>query len=152
MAGTTIHSSGFVPGQIETAAGEIELNVGRKTIQVSVENIGDRPVQIGSHYHFYEVNDALCSIERLVVAIDSISQQVLQRVLNLGNLAASNSSNTQAASTYTAFRAKSWANWISDRLNNEKANTRIGNGKHFPTGVCRNVWANSGRPHASRGH
>ncbi|AIS57818.1 urease subunit beta [Vibrio coralliilyticus] len=59
MTGTTTHSSGFVPGQIETAAGEIELNVGRKTIQVSVENIGDRPVQIGSHYHFYEVNDAL---------------------------------------------------------------------------------------------
>lgn len=113
MAGTTIHLSGFVPGQIETAAGEIELNVGRKTIQVSVENIGDRPVQIGSHYHSTKSMTPWCSTERLAVAIDSISQQALRRVLNLGNLAASNSSNTQAASTSTVFKAKSWANWIS---------------------------------------
>lgn len=40
-------------------AGEIELNVGRKTITLSVANSGDRPIQVGSHYHFYETNDAL---------------------------------------------------------------------------------------------
>lgn len=49
----------FIPGQLISGTGYIELNVGRKTIQIKVENLGDRPVQIGSHYHFYEVNDAL---------------------------------------------------------------------------------------------
>jgi len=49
----------MIPGEIQVAAGDIELNVGRKTMKVRVENTGDRPVQIGSHYHFYEVNPAL---------------------------------------------------------------------------------------------
>ena len=49
----------MIPGEIQVAEGDIELNVGRKTLQVRVENMGDRPVQIGSHYHFYEVNPAL---------------------------------------------------------------------------------------------
>ncbi|HCN44834.1 MAG TPA: urease subunit beta, partial [Pseudomonas sp.] len=40
-------------------SGDIELNAGRETISVSVANHGDRPVQVGSHYHFYEVNDTL---------------------------------------------------------------------------------------------
>jgi urease subunit beta len=47
------------PGEVIAAAGEIELNKGRKTMQVTVSNTGDRPVQVGSHYHFYEVNSAL---------------------------------------------------------------------------------------------
>jgi len=49
----------MIPGEIQTAPGEIELNAGRKTIVVSVANTGDRPVQVGSHYHFYETNEAL---------------------------------------------------------------------------------------------
>lgn len=49
----------MIPGEIQSATGEIELNVGRKTTRVRVENHGDRPVQVGSHYHFYEVNPAL---------------------------------------------------------------------------------------------
>ncbi|MGR5094077.1 urease subunit beta [Vibrio maritimus] len=59
MAGSSKHYTGFVPGQVETAKGDIELNVGRETVTVKVENLGDRPVQIGSHYHFFEVNEAL---------------------------------------------------------------------------------------------
>ncbi len=47
------------PGEIQTAKGDLELNVGRETRTLRVENSGDRPVQIGSHYHFYEVNPAL---------------------------------------------------------------------------------------------
>ncbi|MYM63464.1 urease subunit beta [Pseudomaricurvus sp. HS19] len=47
------------PGEIQTAKGDIELNVGRETRTLRVENTGDRPVQVGSHYHFYEVNPAL---------------------------------------------------------------------------------------------
>lgn len=49
----------MIPGELRVAPGDIELNVGRKTVSVTVSNTGDRPVQIGSHYHFYEVNDAL---------------------------------------------------------------------------------------------
>jgi urease subunit beta len=51
--------SGFVPGAVETQSGDIVLNEGRETVTVKVQNLGDRPIQIGSHYHFYEVNDAL---------------------------------------------------------------------------------------------
>jgi urease subunit beta len=49
----------FIPGQMLVEPGEIELNVGRKTLTIEVANSGDRPIQIGSHFHFFEVNDAL---------------------------------------------------------------------------------------------
>jgi urease subunit beta len=48
-----------IPGEILTEPGDIELNVGRSTVTVHVANRGDRPIQVGSHYHFFEVNDAL---------------------------------------------------------------------------------------------
>lgn len=53
----------MIPGEIITEAGNIQLNVGRETQTVRVRNTGDRPVQVGSHFHFYEVNSAL-SFER----------------------------------------------------------------------------------------
>jgi len=49
----------MIPGEILTAPGEIELNAGRPTVTLTVANTGDRPVQVGSHFHFFEVNDAL---------------------------------------------------------------------------------------------
>lgn len=49
----------MIPGEIITADGEIELNAGRDTVMLSVANTGDRPIQVGSHYHFYETNSAL---------------------------------------------------------------------------------------------
>jgi urease subunit beta len=49
----------MIPGEIKTKPGEIELNAGRRTVTVSVANTGDRPIQVGSHYHFYETNQAL---------------------------------------------------------------------------------------------
>ena len=49
----------MIPGEIDTAPGDIELNAGRPTVTVSVANTGDRPIQVGSHYHFAEVNPAL---------------------------------------------------------------------------------------------
>ncbi|MEX3938614.1 urease subunit beta [Paraburkholderia sp. BR10937] len=49
----------MIPGELLIDDGEIELNAGRETITVKVANTGDRPVQIGSHFHFYEVNAAL---------------------------------------------------------------------------------------------
>jgi len=47
------------PGEIIPAAGTITLNAGRETIELAVANTGDRPVQVGSHYHFFETNEAL---------------------------------------------------------------------------------------------
>ena len=49
----------MIPGEIRTQGGEIELNVGRRTVQIDVTNIGDRPIQVGSHFCFFEVNRAL---------------------------------------------------------------------------------------------
>jgi urease subunit gamma/beta len=49
----------LIAGEVITAAGDIELNTGRKKVEVEVANTGDRPIQIGSHYHFYETNSAL---------------------------------------------------------------------------------------------
>ena len=49
----------MVPGEMFIKRGEIELNEGRKTVTLSVSNTGDRPIQVGSHYHFFETNPAL---------------------------------------------------------------------------------------------
>jgi len=49
----------MIPGELIPQDGELELNVGRATITVEVTNTGDRPVQVGSHYHFYETNAGL---------------------------------------------------------------------------------------------
>ncbi|MBF4990266.1 urease subunit beta [Methylophilus sp. QUAN] len=49
----------MIPGEMQIAEGTIELNVGRETVTLDVANTGDRPIQVGSHYHFYETNDAL---------------------------------------------------------------------------------------------
>ncbi|MCB1874370.1 MAG: urease subunit beta [Chromatiales bacterium] len=49
----------MIPGEIVAAPGELVLNVGRATVTVQVANTGDRPIQVGSHYHFYETNPAL---------------------------------------------------------------------------------------------
>ena len=49
----------MIPGEIKTDSGDRELNVGREQIKITVANSGDRPIQVGSHYHFYEVNSAL---------------------------------------------------------------------------------------------
>ncbi|KAB2849376.1 MAG: urease subunit beta [Hyphomicrobiaceae bacterium] len=49
----------MIPGEIITPKGDIELNAGRPTVEVEVTNTGDRPVQVGSHYHFFETNPAL---------------------------------------------------------------------------------------------
>jgi urease beta subunit len=48
-----------IPGEVRPARGDIEINVGRATVTLKVTNTGDRPVQVGSHYHFFEANTAL---------------------------------------------------------------------------------------------
>ena len=49
----------MIPGEIQTQPGDIELNAGRANVTLKVANTGDRPIQVGSHYHFYETNAAL---------------------------------------------------------------------------------------------
>src|ERR1700754_5256736 len=49
----------MIPGEMKVAAGDIEINVGRASATLEVTNTGDRPIQVGSHYHFFETNDAL---------------------------------------------------------------------------------------------
>ncbi len=49
----------MIPGELLAAPGEIELNAGRRTVKLTVANSGDRPIQVGSHYHFFETNEAL---------------------------------------------------------------------------------------------
>ena len=49
----------MIPGEVKVADGEIELNKGRRTVTLEVTNTGDRPIQVGSHYHFFETNEAL---------------------------------------------------------------------------------------------
>ena len=49
----------LVPGEVIPAAGDIELNAGRPTVTLKVANTGDRPIQVGSHYHFFETNEGL---------------------------------------------------------------------------------------------
>ena len=58
----------MIPGEMKVAAGDIEINKGRETVKLEVTNTGDRPVQVGSHYHFFEVNDALSALVDLDVA------------------------------------------------------------------------------------
>ena len=49
----------MIPGEIVTADGDLELNAGRRVTRLTVANTGDRPIQVGSHYHFFETNPAL---------------------------------------------------------------------------------------------
>jgi urease subunit beta len=49
----------MIPGEVLTESGHIEINAGRRTIKLTVANTGDRPIQVGSHYHFFETNRAL---------------------------------------------------------------------------------------------
>ena len=49
----------MIPGEVITAKGDLEINAGAPRVTIEVANTGDRPIQVGSHYHFYETNDAL---------------------------------------------------------------------------------------------
>ena len=49
----------MIPGEIVTGDGDLELNAGRRVVRLTVANTGDRPIQVGSHYHFFETNPAL---------------------------------------------------------------------------------------------
>ena len=73
----------MIPGEIIPAEGEIELNAGQPTITIAVANSGDRPVQVGSHYHFYETNAALTFDRVLSVQTSRIRRDRPEAVLEL---------------------------------------------------------------------
>jgi urease subunit beta len=52
-------TAALIPGEMLLASGDVELNAGRKTLRIMVANTGDRPIQVGSHFHFFETNEAL---------------------------------------------------------------------------------------------
>ena len=59
----------LIPGEIIPMQGEIELNLGKDVLTLTVSNSGDRPIQVGSHYHFYEVNKALIFDRRVTLGM-----------------------------------------------------------------------------------
>ena len=98
----------MIPGELIPADGEIELNSGRETVTLSVANTGDRPIQVGSHYHFYETNSAL-EFERdkargfrLNIAAGTAVR------FEPGQTRRSNWSPTRVTVTFTDSAARSW--------------------------------------------
>ena len=59
----------LIPGEIITEDGDIELNSGKDVISISVSNSGDRPIQVGSHYHFFETNKALIFTREITIGM-----------------------------------------------------------------------------------
>ena len=82
----------MIPGELFTAAGEIEINAGRPTVTLTVANTGDRPIQVGSHYHFYETNAALAFDREQARAAGSTSRLGRRRGSSRGRAAKSGSS------------------------------------------------------------
>ena len=68
----------MIPGEMLIEPGEIELNAGRRTVIVTVANSGDRPIQVGSHFHFFEVNEALQFDRQLAYGMRLISTSLFQ--------------------------------------------------------------------------
>ncbi len=76
----------MIPGEIITYSGEIELNAGRTTVTLTIANTGDRPIQVGSHFHFFEVNEALhdligareCGSEQLAHVADAHDRPLVE--------------------------------------------------------------------------
>ena len=77
----------MTPGELITAAGEIEINAGRPTVTLTVANTGDRPIQVGSHYHFYETNAALAFDRERRAVSASTSPPGRQRASSRGRAA-----------------------------------------------------------------
>ncbi len=90
----------MIPGELLPSRGEIELNAGRPTIKLKVANTGDRPIQIGSHYHFAETNAAL--------EFDRLAARGFRLNIPAGNAVRFESSRSAAHASSTGSRARSW--------------------------------------------
>ncbi len=134
----------MIPGEFLLAAGDIELNAGRATVTVKVANTGDRPIQVGSHYHFYETNDALSFDReatrgfRLNIAAGTAGPPCASNPVKSGR---SSSWPTRANAACMAFKARSWDRWEGRA-----------DAAHRSRGVRRHVRPDHGRPRALGRH
>lgn len=123
----------MIPGEVLVQAGEIELNAGRTAISLRVVNTGDRPVQVGSHYHFAEVNESLQFDRdvargfRLNIAAGTAVRFEPGQARDVDLVA------YDACARCLGFKAKSWANSIQRGPAHE----------NLQTGLCGNVWSDS---------
>ena len=99
-------------------AGDIEINVGRATVRVKVANTGDRPIQVGSHYHFYETNNALKFDREQARGFRLQSLPALPYASSPDRSAKWSSSRMRAIEPCTGFKARSWAS--SERFKTRK--------------------------------
>ena len=102
----------MIPGEIFTAEGDIEMNAGRPTVTLTVANTGDRPIQVGSHYHFYETNAALRSTASRRAASGSTSRPAPRPASSRGRAARCGSSPMPGRGASSASTARSTARWI----------------------------------------
>ena len=131
----------MIPGEIETAAGDIEINVGRRTLKVKVANSGDRPIQVGSHYHFFETNAALRVRARQDARLSPEYCRPAPRCASSrGRRARSSWSSTPARAWCTDSMRGSWARWSN------------ADGEDHAHGLCRDVRPDHRRPGAARRH
>ena len=105
----------MIPGEYFIEEGSLELNAGRETRTIEVANSGDRPIQVGSHYHFYETNDALVFDQetRPEVSVSTFLREP-PSVLNLVRTAMSSLSHLPEAVRFTGSTPRSWASWRSE--------------------------------------
>ena len=96
-------SENMIPGELFIQDGDIELNAGRKTVTLTVANTGDRPIQVGSHYHFFETNPALNSTARRPAACASTSPPAPPSASSPARPATSSSSRWPARRPSTVF-------------------------------------------------
>jgi urease subunit gamma/beta len=96
-----------VPGELMTGAGEISLNEGAKRLTLTISNAGDRPIQVGSHYHFAETNSAPAR-----AAIGSTSPPAARCASSRGRHGTSRSSRSRASGRSTVSAARSWASLV----------------------------------------
>ena len=99
----------MTPGELMVAPGEIELNAGRRTLKLTVANRGDRPIQVGSHFHFFETNEAL-QFDRAAARGFRLNIAPGTAVrFEPARSAVSNSSRWPAIASFTGSTAWSWA-------------------------------------------
>ena len=111
----------MIPGEMFIQDGEIELKPGRKTVTLSVTNTGDRPIQVGSHYHFFETNPALNSTARRRAACGSTSRPAPRCGSSQGRPATSRWSRSPESARSTGFARTSWKAEVTDDGDNKQS-------------------------------
>ena len=101
----------MIPGEYRIATGNIAINAGRETRTIVVENHGDRPIQVGSHYHFYEVNPALRFARESALGFRLNIPAGTAVRLSRGKSERSSWYAWRAHSVFLAFAATSWVRW-----------------------------------------